>query len=270
MTKEESDRRQTNDSGRTDTMASAMRSRQNSKPQNAPLGVNMDGPAETRDTLLGINHVDVPPGSPAAVERTMEKAQKATDKQTGSEGRRRSEEEKPSRTLQTMDEQRSSALLPVVTEGKEDAESEGGSRGVSTTRELDDISNEKLPLPPPAHDLSQRRGRSSEGIRIVSASASDKAERDSDEHVRQEMQQIQGEFTTAKGCWNGSKVQDQVDRSPESKTPWEEEDDGGDEKERASEPGYVGSRSQPPRINSDLIPRMSPLDAGGGVDWLKG
>ena len=260
MTKEESDRRQTNDSSRTDTMASVMRSRQNSKPQNAPLGVNMDGITDTRDTLLGINHVDVPPGSPAAVERTMEKAQKATDKQTGSEGRRRSEEEKPSRTLQTMDEQRSSALLPVVTEGKEDAESEGGSRGASTTRELDDTSNEKLP--PPAHDT--RRGRSSEGIRLVS-NASSNAEKDSDDHARQEMQQIQGEFTTTKECWNGSKVQDQVDRSPHEK---EEDDDDVDEKEPASH--EVVGRSKPPRINSDLIPRMSPLDAGGGGDWLRG
>ena len=268
MTKEESERRQTNESSRTDTMASVIRSRQDSKPQSAPLGVNMDGAADIRDTFLGVNHVDDPAGSPAAVERTMEKAQKATDKQTGSEGRRRSEEEKPSRTLQTTEEQRGNALLPVVTEGKEDADSEGGSRGASTTRELEDF-DEKV-LPPPAHDLS--RGRSSEGIRIVSAST--KAERDSDEHARQEMTQIQGEFNTDEGCFR-SKVQDQVDRSPPAAhgpLGEEEEDDDYhvvDEKERPVEEP-VKRRSKPPRINSDLIPRMSPLDAGGGVDWLKG
>ena len=154
---------------------------------------------------------------------------------------------------------------PSSRRGKEDAESEGGSRGASTTRELED-SNEKLP--PPAHGLS--RGRSSEGIRIVSASS--KADRAGDELARQEMEQIQAEFATDQGCWN-SKVQDQVDRSPDGGDckGEEEDDDDVDEKDRAvAASESVERRSKPPRIDSDLIPRMSPLDAGGGGDWLRG
>lgn len=81
--------------------------------------------------------VEIPPRSPRnefEVEKTLEEAQKSTDKQTGEKGRRRSEEEKPDRTLLTHTEPRLSATLPVVQETRETSSQRSSRNGEDSDR----------------------------------------------------------------------------------------------------------------------------------------
>lgn len=133
MTKEEAERRQaqSHETARSEVASTipGMRSRQNSR--GAQIGVNTDGQQAAlspvdRDRFRNDKS---PPGSPVAVERTMAKAQKQVNKETGEKGRRRSEEEKPSRTLLTAEDE-GRVMLPVVSE-ENGGESGAGSRSRS-------------------------------------------------------------------------------------------------------------------------------------------
>jgi len=168
------------------------------------------------------------PRSPG-VERTMRKAQKQVDKETSSElGRAGQEQEKPDRTIKAED--RSSALLPVVMEGGESSDSGGPERGDENwplrTSSLTASSNfEDLPPPssPPAAPSSGMRGGA---IRQVSASTN-------------------------------------ATSQPESRSvDVDEEDEGyGTQQQELNEKSSLPRYDPPPRLDSDLIPRLTPLYA---------
>lgn len=109
MTKEEADRRATLESDRPSVDAHNLMHHHHIPPSNNGL---TDGAA-----IEPIHS----PRPPEEVEKTMEKAQEYTDKQTSSKGRRRSEEEDvPDRTLGVhQDSTKPAALLPVVAEAPE-------------------------------------------------------------------------------------------------------------------------------------------------------
>ena len=242
MTQEEAERRQTNESNRSEpvTVSQAERSRQNSRGKelgpSTSLGVAAGDAIQSQDfsspssnthaqtnahakdlTSLGlssppsaIDRERSPPGSPVAVERTMAKAQKQVNKETAlggaREARRRSEEEKPNRTLLTA-EDGDRTLLPAVSEedpGREVSPvpsrgREGGSMSVGKGErrggevdggderrlgdDIDEEEEEEEALPPVLRPSSKdKEERKREGIRLVSAST----KRDSAEHEHED------------------------------------------------------------------------------------
>lgn len=84
-------------------------------------------------------NVEIPPHSPRneeEVEKTLADAERSTDKQTGKQGRRRSEEEKPDRTLVThTNDARISTTLPIVQEVGENGSRQSSRRGDETPDE---------------------------------------------------------------------------------------------------------------------------------------
>jgi hypothetical protein len=110
MTQEEAERRQTQESYRSEAPAQSTSIDDPSQfYRSGPSGYGLDPePSATS-----------PQRSPA-VEKTMRKAQKQADKSTSAEkGRSGSEEEKPDRILRTTEETRGPTLLPVVSEAGE-------------------------------------------------------------------------------------------------------------------------------------------------------
>lgn len=134
MTREEAERRKTEESHRPVEQMQGSSVENLGRPSTAGHGVEHESAVQS------------PPMSPS-VEKTMRKAQKQTDKATPAEkGRSKSEEEKPERTLRTTEEARGAATLPVVAEAGESGES-----------------NEKQPPSPPEEteeDLSKLRSES--------------------------------------------------------------------------------------------------------------
>jgi hypothetical protein len=103
-----------------------------------------------------------------AVEKTMRKAQKQTDKSTSAEkGRRGSEEEKPDRILRTTEESRGPTLLPVVSEAAENGE-QSEKRALSPPDESREYEHHLSASPAPMD-------RSVPGLRKVSPSTVDTA-----------------------------------------------------------------------------------------------
>lgn len=103
MTKEEAGRRKTLEGARSDVDAHNVLHHHHIP--HSPIGDDDQSPTSPRGS---------------EVERTMQKAQKATDKQTSEKGRKVEEEEKPDRTLTTSrDEGRATVTLPVVQESAE-------------------------------------------------------------------------------------------------------------------------------------------------------
>lgn len=94
-----------------------------------------------KPSLDGADGHVVPPHSPrddAEVEATIHAAQKSTDKQTGEKGRRRSEDEKPDRTLLTQsNDARHSTTLPIVQEARENS-SQNSSRNGDAEEQYDE------------------------------------------------------------------------------------------------------------------------------------
>ena len=181
MTKEEAERRQTHETTRSEPISTVIaRSRQNSRSQQVGVGQALTTGMDGRDREKS------PPGSPIAVERTMQKAQKQVNKETNTDkGRKGSEDEKPTRTLLTAED--SDRVLPVVSE--------------------ENLSEEKT------RDSSRHEsGNRGDGIRIVSAST----RRDSGEDYRDH-----------------------------------------DEEEV--------KREKPPRLDSTLLPSVSPIEEMGGA-----
>ena len=209
MTKEESERRQTHESNRSEPISNIVtRSRGNSNNQQLGIGTaassGMDGATSERQRHL--DREKSPPGSPVAVERTMQKAQKQVNKETNTEkGRRRSEEEKPSRTLLTTEQ--SDRVLPIVSEESMTDVRNGGDGTIDV-----DVAKERV--------SGIKRG---EAIRMVSAST----KRDSGEENERERER----------------------RSEET---------NGDVDEKSFEPRR--GREKPPRLDSGLIPSVSPID----------
>jgi hypothetical protein len=287
MTKEEADRRRRRQTG------------ESAFSEVAPLGVavsqrtSLQTPGEYGQSSLevpGRSSADrekqamrSPPGSPMAVEHTMEKAQMQVDRETSDKGRRRSEEEKPNRTLLTAEDGKTSTLLPVVSEeGGEGSRggsvsasargSEGGAGATSRSRSRDEEAMER---------------RAEEQVEREEREAKERKQRSQREEVDRELKR-QGsegirivESNDHETDWRGyEKVSVQMpgpghgaDYDPdwESRAPQvdgaEEQDSGvgmGFGKKK-SQPQYAPAqqaqtRSKPPRINSDIIPPFSPFE----------
>ncbi|EXJ78106.1 1-phosphatidylinositol-4-phosphate 5-kinase [Capronia epimyces CBS 606.96] len=163
----------------------------------------------------------VPPLSPN-VEKTMRKAQKQADKATPAEkGRRKSEEEKPERILRTLEEPKTSTLLPVVSEAGENGEP-SEKRTLSSADESEDFGLE----PPPS---GATRNFAIPDLRKVSPSTVGTATDMQDEPS--EIGSYAGDFEPP------SQVENEWGRNHVSEE----------------------KRDKPPRLASDLIQPQSPL-----------
>jgi hypothetical protein len=176
-----------------------------------------------------------------AVERTMRKAQKQTDKATPAEkGRSGSEEEKPDRVLRTTDDSRASMTLPVVSESNENV-GLSEKRALSPPDEAEEEENEKTP----PQSSSAPTSSSTPGLRKVSPSTvATASDMDEDDTTVSSPPAHQGEFD-----------------------PQVHDDDDYDHSQRHSQ--MVDEISEkPPRIASDLIQPRSPLEASmfSGLD----
>ena len=197
-----------------------------------------------------------PPGSPAAVEHTMAKAQKQVDRETGKEGRRRSEEEKPQRTLLTAEDGKSNTLLPVVSEengeGSRNGSAASGSRNPSQNHSQQDVSRYDHAYTSDMHPPQPKeRRQDSGGIRMV-----DQHETDFQGYEKVSVQMPGPEHGMGYDpSWEerGSFDQDRPGFSSNARNG-----DGHEQPEKR--------RSKPPRINSDIIPPFSPFDATGGLN----
>ncbi|EXJ67306.1 1-phosphatidylinositol-4-phosphate 5-kinase [Cladophialophora psammophila CBS 110553] len=178
--------------------------------------------------------VHSPPIGPA-VERTMRKAHKQTDKATPSEkGWSENEEEKPDRTLKTAEDARAAMTLPVVTEAGESRGSREKKRALSPPNEAEEEREyHAADLPPsPVHI-----GSSIRGVRKVSPSTVATAT---------EM----GEDDTSMS----SPPTQPLDFEPDSYT----DDEAHSLRDRDADMEREFNE-KPPRIASDLIQPQSPL-----------
>ena len=166
----------------------------------------------------------------AAVEKTMRKAQKQTDKANPPEkSRTQFEAEKPERTLKAAEDPRIPMTLPVVSESGESADSIGNQkRALSPPNEAEEEGERT-----PSHSSLMQRS-STPGLRKVSpstiATASD----------------MEGDDTSV-----SSPQTHPVDSEPAS----HDDDDYPSQKEEVD---HVSEK--PPRIQSDLIQPHSPLE----------
>ncbi|KIW20041.1 hypothetical protein PV08_00616 [Exophiala spinifera] len=138
MTQEEVERRKTQDGRPSETQT-----------QNFSVDIQRQPPREIHGGE-GEGFVQSPTMSPMAVETTMRKAQKQTDKSTPDDkGRSGSEEEKPERILRTTEESRGPTLLPVVSEAGENGDN-NEKRGLSAQDERGEgpLSASSEPIPP--------------------------------------------------------------------------------------------------------------------------
>jgi hypothetical protein len=211
MTKEEAERRETQESHRVGDHI----------PVQSGSAENLGQPSST----LSPTERESP-----AVEKTMRRAQKQTDKATPSEkGRDQSEEEKPDRTLKTTEDARAAMTLPVVSESHESGESNRNSkRALSPPDEAEEESEQR-------EQHSPLTTSSTPGLRKVSpstvATATD-----------------MGEDDTSVSSPHTYHVDFEADT----------EDDEYHPKQEAVVADEV--RPKPPRIASDLIQPQSPLE----------
>ncbi|KIY03628.1 uncharacterized protein Z520_00319 [Fonsecaea multimorphosa CBS 102226] len=170
-----------------------------------------------------------------AVERTMRKAAKQTDKATPSEkGWSKNEEEKPDRTLKTTEDSRAAMTLPVVTEAGESTGSSEKKRALSPPNEAEE---EREDHPTDLTSSPVPVGSSIRGVRRVSPSTVATAT---------EM----GEDDTS------------MSSPPTQPLDFEAESYSDDETQSLQERNVRMEREfnqKPPRIASDLIQPQSPL-----------
>lgn len=169
--------------------------------------------------------IEVPPHSPRndkEVEKTLSEAEKSVDKQTGKKGRRRSEEEKPERTLGThTNDARVSTTLPIVQEVGENSSRHSSRRGKDSpegkreSEAVEDAENSAVRTMPSTE---------TQGPKTVEYTV-----KDDDLHLHSLKKEEEGHTT-----------------APLDDQAVEDEDD----KRR---------RSKPPRIESGIIPTMTPL-----------
>lgn len=211
MTREEAERRKTEESRRSGMQTSAFSMESQREAHQAGSLTEQD------------------PSMSPAVEKTMAKAQKQTDKSTPTEkGRGGSEEEKPERILRTTEDPRSSSLLPVVSEVGENG-SHGSQRSekraLSPADERPEYDSELSTSPPPMdHSIP--------GLRRVSPSTVGTATDMADDTSLSSPQA--------------------VDFEPSVHT----DGDGDDSVKEYVPPSRP---DKPPRIGSDLIQPTSPL-----------
>ncbi|KAJ4522645.1 Phosphatidylinositol-4-phosphate 5-kinase [Exophiala dermatitidis] len=258
MTQEEAERRRTLESCRTGERPQTGASVEN-VGHNVLAGSQQDGSGEK-----------FPPLSPA-VEKTMRKALKQADKAMPMEkGRRKSEEEKPERILRTVEEPKSSALLPVV--------SEAGENGESSEKRMSGYSAEEHGKAP-VTTAATTEYPMIPGLRKVSPStvgtATDMQDHDHDQD--QEREQQPEHEQDGRAYVSNPHREDQPSLSPwqqvdgdprvpsQSRSYTNDEEAADDlEPELESTGGkqqheYVAKREKPPRLASDLIQPQSPL-----------
>lgn len=179
-----------------------------------------------------------PPGSPMAVEHTMAKAQKQVDRETSEKGRRRSEEEKPQRTLLTTEDANRNTLLPVVSE--ENGESSRNGSASASRAHSQSQSSRQQGEEEDGDVARELRRQGTEGIKIVE---NNPGETDCRGYEKVSVQMP--------GPGHGA----QYDPDWESPTV----DSGENRKSH--------QRSKAPRINSDVIPPFSPFGASDGLGF---
>lgn len=182
-----------------------------------------------------------PPGSPMAVEHTMAKAQKQVDRETSDKGRRRSEEEKPQRTLLTTEDAKSNTLLPVVSEENGESSRNGSataSRSHSQSQSQSDVQQGEQENGAVEREL---RRQGTEGIKIVE---SNPGETDFRGYEKVSVQMPgPGHGAEYDPDWEGPTV------------------DSGENRRSQQRP------SKAPRINSDVIPPFSPFGTSAGLGF---
>lgn len=176
------------------------------------------------------------PRNDGEVEKTLAEAEKSTDKQTGKKGRRKSEEDKPDRTLGTFtNDARISATLPIVQEV-----GENGSR--NSSRRGDESSDEK-------------RGRSSEeedlGKLEDSIDKEDHSHRQPTSSVSDEEHPDMVEYTVTDD--DHHLLHNHHHEKEEHMQVPLDDSEVIDEDERRRR------RSKPPRIESGIIPQITPM-----------
>ncbi|RMZ90075.1 hypothetical protein DV736_g2690, partial [Chaetothyriales sp. CBS 134916] len=229
MAKEDVGRRRTQDSTRSEALTATTANRLRAHSRTAPPRPSHDtahfaltadgGPPELQPTQYPYSRMS-PPGSPHAVDMTMWKSQKSTDNQTGY-----GKDGKDSGEEERLDRTLSMAdaqtdLLPVVSE--ESASDEGGRSGPRGKEHGTLVSAD------PGH-----RPIPTKAIRLVSAST----KRDSHEQHR-DIDEIDGTEEDIEGPVYEQEYEERV---------VVEQDDHG------------GRLGRPPRLNSDLIPHISPV-----------
>lgn len=140
MSKEEAERR-TKEEGKQSTDVNAHNAAHH---HHIPSG-NRSRSQSNADHLIDGTTMPRSPRNEVAVEETLYAAEKSADKQTDSrKGRKRSEEEKPDRTLLTAESgPRLSATLPVVSEDKEGSSRHGSHRSSRNEEQLNENDNAK-------------------------------------------------------------------------------------------------------------------------------
>lgn len=169
------------------------------------------------------DNIEVPPHGPRdeeKVEQTLAAAEKSADKQTGHKGRRKSEEEKPDRTLHThTTDARLATTLPIVQEAGENGSHHSSRRGNDTPDESPGNSMER----------GEAESNSDEGqnSKTVEYTVTD------DDHL-------------SHLC---GKSDEQVDGEEHMQAPLGEQSVDHDSKRQ----------SKPPRIASGIIPTTTPM-----------
>lgn len=196
-------------------------------------------------------HVEVPnrPRNDHDVEHTLDAAEKSTDAQTGRKGRRRSEEEKPDRTLLThTHEGRASTTLPIVQEAKENSSNHSSKSSLHHNSQLDDADGQNEKQHHPDGNLE----KSEEVKQLVPNGIPPQKNHDTNPTI---------EYTVSGKDDDGEKQeyrmeapldsqsQGHLDVEPESEA--KEHLDARPEPERRI--------SKPPRIDSGVIPTLAPL-----------
>jgi len=235
-------------------------------------------------------HVEVPPHprSDRDVAQTLEAAERSTDAQTSRKGRRRSEEEKPDRTLLTHrhgDEGRGSTTLPIVQEGKENSSHHSSSHRNSQHGDAED-QNERQRIPDEHLETNERKQQVPEG---PSAEPTYKEERQTPNGnlAAQNHETNHSVYYTVTGKDDDgekqeyhmqapldSRTQDSVEIKPDSETRerpnfhselecprayGDVKPDLGTEGRLDAQPEFERRASKPPRIDSGIIPTLTPL-----------
>jgi hypothetical protein len=274
MTKEEAERRrQRGDSALGEVsplgVAISQRTSLQQPASDAHASNSLDVDRSEREKLAAKS----PPGSPMAVEHTMAQAQQQVDRETSDKGRRRSEEEKPSRTLLTAEDARGNALLPVVSEENGEGSSRGGSvsgtqsekggrRG--STKESEDSKERERMREEKERDREdvarELKRQGSEGIRIVE---SNPGETDFMGYEKVSVQMP----SYGSGHSNGDGGRhSQVDGAADDLDGMDGDEFSEEDRRKYTQP-QGQKREKPPRINSDIIPPFSPFDAADGLGW---
>lgn len=249
MTKEEAERRAHQERGQVEEV----NAHNNMHHHHIPPKSSTDGAG---------GYLEVPPHrlrNDHDVEKTLDAAEKSTDKQTGPKGRRRSEEEKPDRTLLTHAnerEGRTSTTLPMVQEAKENSSHHSSSHRNSQNGEMDER-DEKQHFPDADGHLDEPNQNSNhkDMQQVKDGYFQDQNHEASQNHTI--------EYTVSAKDEDGEKQKYQMEAPLDSRSQGhldvEPEHDSHSEAHVDPRPEPERRISKPPRIGSGIIPTLTPL-----------